>query len=786
MESGFLAMVVAGKHIMKKKDWLAFLGKATGLVWLLGAGTLHAQIQQTAYTDSLQNGWQDYGWAKLDYASTVRVHSGTHSIAVTPAAYAALYLHHDAQPATTFTNLSFWIHGGTTGGQLLQVQATVGGAALSAKVLPALAAQWQQISLPMATLGVTNQTGFDGFWIQDRSGKAQATFYVDDIVFDGTPPAAPSVAALTVNVGSRRHPIAPEVYGVAFASTGALKDLNVPLNRSGGNAETRYNWQLNAHNRGGDYFFESIADSGTAPGAETDSFIQSTRNAGAAPMVTVPMIGWAAKLGPNRGKLASFSIRKYGAQTGNDAAYFADAGNGIKSAGPPVVYVTGNDPNDANVPADVTFQGGWLDHLIQKWGASSAGGVRHYLLDNEPSLWHSSHRDVHPTGATLEEIRDRCLEYASMVRSKDPGAVIFAPEEWGWSGYLYSGYDQQYGAAHGYSSFPDRAGHGNQDAIPWLLDRWREADAKSGRRSIDVLSVHFYPQGGEFGDDVSLAMQLRRNRSTRALWDPAYVDETWIQTQVRLIPRLKEWVAAHYPGTRIALTEYNWGAEKHVSGAIAQADVLGILGREGVDYATRWTCPATNSPVYQAIRLYRNYDGTGAAFGDVSVEAVAPDADTVATFAAQRSVDGALTALMINKDPGAARPVSLSISGMETSASAEMWRLDSGNRIVRLADAGITNAAWSGTLPAQSLTLMVIRPPTLRLTIRAKAGAGPGLPLLRVEASAHAGDRLRLDTSKDCSLWTPLRTNVLGADVEELVSFFASGGPVFFRATRLP
>ena len=748
--------------------------------------TAQAQTRQSVYTESLQNGWQDYGWARLDYASTVQAHSGTRSIAVTPAAYAALYLHHDAQPAITYTNLSFWIHGGASGGQLLQVQATVGGAALTAKVLPALAAQWQQVSLPMASLGVTNQPGFDGFWIQDRSGRAQATFYVDDIVLDGTPPSPPSPVALTVNVGIRRHPIAPEVYGVAFAGTAALKTLNVPLNRSGGNTETRYNWQLNAHNHAADFYFESIADSAAAPGAETDLFIRSTLDAGAAPMVTVPMIGWAAKLGPNRGKLASFSIRKYGAQTGNDAAYFADAGNGIKSAGPPVVYVTGNDPNDANVPSDAAFQGAWVDHLMQRWGASVAGGVRHYLLDNEPSLWHATHRDVHPTGARLEEIRDRCLEYAAMVRSKDPGAVIFAPEEWGWSGYLYSGYDQQYGAAHGYSSFPDRAAHGNQDAIPWLLDRWREADAKSGRRSVDVLSVHFYPQGGEFGEDVSLAMQLRRNRSTRALWDPSYVDETWIQSQVRLIPRLKEWVAAHYPGTRIALTEYNWGAEQHVSGALAQADVLGILGREGVDYATRWTCPATNSPVYQAIRLYRNYDGSGAAFGDVSVEAVAPDPDTVAVFAALRTADGAVTALMLNKDPGAAHPVSLTLSGIETEAAAELWRLDSGNRIARLADAGITKAVWSGTLPAQSLTLMVIRPPTVRLKVRAESGTGVGLPLLRVEATGNAGDHLRLDTSQDCSRWTPLRTNVLGADVEELASFPATQTTAFFRATRVP
>ena len=32
------------------------------------------------------------------------------------------------------------------------------------------------------------------------------------------------------------------------------------MNRSGGNAETRYNWQINAHNHAADWYFESIAD----------------------------------------------------------------------------------------------------------------------------------------------------------------------------------------------------------------------------------------------------------------------------------------------------------------------------------------------------------------------------------------------------------------------------------------------------------------------------------------------------------------------------------------------
>ena len=71
------------------------------------------------------------------------------------------------------------------------------------------------------------------------------------------------------------------------------------------------------------------------------------------------------------------------------------------------------------------------------------------------------------------------------------------PEEWGWSGYFFSGYDQQYGSQHGWGSLPDRASHGGSDYLPWLLAELRQAQG-TGRRLVDVFSVHYYPQGGEF------------------------------------------------------------------------------------------------------------------------------------------------------------------------------------------------------------------------------------------------------------------------------------------------
>ncbi|HLY58625.1 MAG TPA: glycoside hydrolase family 44 protein, partial [Stellaceae bacterium] len=104
-------------------------------------------------------------------------------------------------------------------------------------------------------------------------------------------------AAVTVAVDAAagRHTIDPRIYGVAFAATADLQALNAPLNRSGGNNTSTYNWQQNAQNLDADWYFESYPDSSATPGESGDTFISDSRAGGAAPMLTVPMIGWVAK-----------------------------------------------------------------------------------------------------------------------------------------------------------------------------------------------------------------------------------------------------------------------------------------------------------------------------------------------------------------------------------------------------------------------------------------------------------------------------------------------------------
>jgi len=524
---------------------------------------------------------------------------------------------------------------------------------------------------------------------------------------------------ITVDPTANRHPIDPNIYGVAHATTSQLTDLNTPLNRNGGNNTTRYNWQLNADNRGNDWYYESIADTSATAGERGDTFIANSRAASAQAMLTIPTIDWVAKVGPGRSKLAGFSIAKYGPQSDNDWQWFPDAGNGVRADGS---FVTGNDPVDANVASTSAFQQSWVQHLVSRWGTNAAGGLRYYILDNEPSLWHSTHRDVRPTGATMDEIKSRMVDFATKIKAVDSSALVVGPEEWGWSGYFYSGFDQQYGSLHGWSVLPDRNNHGGADYLTWLLGQLKQASTSSGQRLLDVLTVHYYPQGGEFSDDVSSAMQLRRNRSTRSLWDPTYVDETWINDRVQLVRRLKTWVSTSYPGTLVGITEYNWGAENHINGATTQADVFGIFGREGLDMAARWATPGASTPTYKAMKMYRNYDGNKSTFGETSVAATTPNPDAVSAFAAIRTIDGALTVMVINKQLSTSPVSTINLSTFAHRGSAQVWQLTASNVITHLSDVTVSGTTLVTTLPAQSITLFVIpriaSPPTPPTNLR--------------------------------------------------------------------
>jgi hypothetical protein len=516
--------------------------------------------------------------------------------------------------------------------------------------------------------------------------------------------AAPALAAatgptLSVDVSAARHPISPDIYGLNGADPAFAAEIGLPVARWGGNASSRYNFKNHTYNTGSDWYFENIVD---APENTLESFVQTNRDRGTKQIVTVPMIGWVAKDSPPSHPFAcGFPATRFPAQDSFDQ-WDPNCGNGMLDG----TNLTGADPADTSIPVGPSFDGEMVSHLVSQFGPAARGGVRIYELDNEPVLWSSTHRDVHPAAVTYDELGGKGTATAAAVKAADPGAAVLGPSGWGYCEWVASGAD---GCAPG----ADAAAHGGLNLSQWYLKNMKDySDAHGGKRFLDYFDQHYYPQisGGEDPDSDAL-----RLRSTRSLWDPTYVDESWIGPSgvnappLQFIRTMKAWVAQYYPGTKVAITEYNWGALDDINGALAEADVLGIFGREGLDLATMWGEPQPAQPGAYAFRMYRDYDGAGGRFGDVSVSAASSDQGRLAVYAAQRSSDKALTLTVINKTDQDLTST-LSISGFRCPGTAKRFTYSPADltSIARDGDLTVNRGSATATYPANSITTLVL------------------------------------------------------------------------------
>ncbi|WP_344127682.1 glycoside hydrolase family 44 protein [Luedemannella flava] len=519
---------------------------------------------------------------------------------------------------------------------------------------------------------------------------------------------------LSVNTTVATKPISPDIYGMNFADEALAQELRLPLRRWGGNATTRYNYLNDTSNRASDWYFENIAgtaDPATLPaGSDVNAFVDQDKRTGTKSLLTVPLIGWVPK---SRAGDCGFSVAKYGPQQQTDQ-WRPDCGNGVKPDG---TNITGNDPRDTSVAAGADYVGDWVTYLKGRYGSL------YYNLDNEPDIWHATHRDVHPDGASYDELRDRTIDIAGAVKAADANAKTLGPAGWGWNSLTMSGKDQQTCSIQGgscWSNPPDRNAHGGTDFGAWYLQQLKAYDDAHGTRLLDYYDNHWYPQGTgvAFGNANDPATNALRLRSTRNLWDPTYVDESWINTQTQLIPRMKALVSANYPGTKTAITEYNWGALDSVNGALAQADVLGIFGREGLDLATLWSPPTSQQPGAYAFRMFLNFDGRGARVGSQSVRATSSDQDKLAIYAT-RDATGPLKLVIINKT-NENLSSSVGFTGGASALSAQVYRYSAANptAIVRGADLPVAVApvcvgctpysSMSGIWPANSISTVVL------------------------------------------------------------------------------
>jgi alpha-N-arabinofuranosidase len=229
---------------------------------LLSVANASAQTSLPVYTDQLVNGFQDWGWATHNYANTSPVHSGSDSVSVTIATanFDGLQICRAAGTdvdSTPYASLSFWINGGASGGQQLKVYGllhigstqNVGQLTVTLAKLPTN--DWQQITLPLSSLGVANKTNFTGFVIQSSIGATQPTYYVDDIQLNANPP--PPLVHVGVNAAQPLRSADARWFGLNTAiwdgyfdtsyTSNALSELGTQILRfPGGSASDDYHW----------------------------------------------------------------------------------------------------------------------------------------------------------------------------------------------------------------------------------------------------------------------------------------------------------------------------------------------------------------------------------------------------------------------------------------------------------------------------------------------------------------------------------------------------------------
>ncbi len=481
---------------------------------------------------------------------------------------------------------------------------------------------------------------------------------------------AASGPTLSVNAAAGRQLIDPGIYGITFfwsdnpstraAQIAYANSIRLPLNRFGGDATSRYNWQVDSSNAGVDwYYMGGNGQTNPVPGASNDALIDTNRTVGAKTVLTIPTLQYINKKSEWQ---CSFPQSVYGAQQSYNPYVHPNGdncGNGVNASG--------NNISDANplshdTPNSPAIQQDWMRHLIGRYGSAGAGGVTIYQLDNEPHNWAYLHRDVHPAAVTEDEIISQNKIYAAAIKAVDPTAQVAGPSEiqFGW--------------------YPEWGGDANTIAY---LNAMKAYEGQNGKRILDSFDVH-YPDA-----NVSHYPRL------------THVDH------------LRQIVDQYYPGTNISISEWTGNGADPLDGALFTADQLGLYARNRVTWAAYWGLDNVNAQPAYAYKLYRNYDGNGSGFGDTYVQSGSTDDGQLSVYGAQRGSDGALTVMVLNKS-GSDLTSGLALAGYTPGSTAQVYRYSNANKtaIIRQPDLAVSASGFTATYPANSLTLVVLSAPS--------------------------------------------------------------------------
>lgn len=451
--------------------------------------------------------------------------------------------------------------------------------------------------------------------------------------------------SIVVDAAADQRPISPLVYGVANPPGIYLRTLKPTLSSWGGEGAVRFNWiNGNSWNLGAPNTYRNSPVSEEGGGSRALIFLENAASAGAETYMVLPTIGWVAK--NNSPDTCAFQADDGTCTSGN-----ASTCQSNDVIGDP--FATSRQVTPEEV---LSFVETLLNHEAPP---------KILALTHEPELWGITHYDIHPNCTTYREIVDTYVRYAVPIKDAFPETELAGPGTCCWFFYFNSA-----------AGDADKQQNGGQDFLPWFLDQMAAHEADTGQRLLDVLDIHYFPEHINSDLDGGLTGDLRL-RAARSLWDPSYLDESWIREPVALVPRMLGMIEDHYPGTKLAISEWNFGADDTVNGGLAIADVLGVLGREGVYMASYEGYPAFRSPGFWAFKMFTNYNNLGSRFGDLSVAASSNDVDVVSTYAALNSETGNLHLIIINKAEGfEAKTISVAVNNFTYEGRVTRFQYD--------------------------------------------------------------------------------------------------------------
>jgi hypothetical protein len=495
---------------------------------------------------------------------------------------------------------------------------------------------------------------------------------------------------ITINTGEGRKPISPYIYGVNdFVLDGEVTAFSV---RQGGNRYTAYNWENNLSNAGNDWHHFN------------DDYLSKSKEPADCALTLADM--------------ADKQKVPYKVTTLQMAGYVSADGNRevIKNETAPSgrfkeIRFTKNAPFETppNLNDNYVYMDEYVNYLVKKLGQ---GGMN-YNLDNEPALWPETHPRVHPKKTGAAELVEKSAALAAAVKAVDPKAEILGPALYGIGAYsnLHAPDDwKQIMQSKDYDWY-----------ISYYLDEMKQKEELAGRRLLDVLDVHFYSEARgkcritECNDESHVSCINARLQAARTLWQTSYYEKSWIGDYMKrhlpVINKLNQSIEKYYPGTKLGFTEYNLGGGGQISGAVAQADILGVFGKTGVYLAAIWPLQTNCSYQLSAINLYTNYDGKGSSFGNTHVSAECSNIENAYTYASIKDGDSSvLTIVAANKSFTAHHDMEINIESPVAYSSAVPYMITKGSHKI------IEGAA----LPVAGNTIVIQLPPltVIQLVVR--------------------------------------------------------------------